>query len=124
MYNLVFRSNIDKWEFENSIKRTYGEKAFFDKDILFIEDKFEKYTLSVDINMDNLKVGDTVRHFKGNQYKIIGECIDANSGDPVFIYISLYEPYTVWCRPKKEFYDLVSVEENHLLHQPYRFIKL
>jgi len=123
MYTLMFRSNLDKWEFENRVREVYGDGASIKGDSLIIEDRFERYHLGVNVDIENFKCGDYIQHFKGGQYKIIGECKDATTNKDMFIYIALNSG-DVWCRPKEEFYDLIEPEKNTLMWQPYRFVRV
>ena len=125
--NLVARSNQDMWTFQNMVKQYYDNVTIDSLDnnsIITVEDKQEKYQITVNTNMDNFKIGDVIQHFKGPMYKIIGECTDANTSEDMFIYIALSTPFNIFCRPKKEFYDIVDIKKNYLLKQIYRFIKV
>ena len=129
MITLSTRSIQDMWTFEVLAREYFGEENIIGKtttegSFITITDKFEEYRLVVDDSTSDFAIGDIVRHFKGGIYKIIGECIDANSGEEMFIYIALDGPYNVYCRPKKEFYNIIPLDKNYLLMQIYRFVKI
>lgn len=125
-----FRSNTDKWDFLNSFKAYYEDntniKISDDAIFIYSDNPYQEVELQlvVNTNINNIKIGDIVRHFKGYFYKIIGECIDSETEEEMFIYIALYDDYKIWCRPKCMFYDILPVNENKSLLQPYRFIKV
>lgn len=50
------------------------------------------------------------RHYKGNEYEVLGEGIHTETEERLIIYKSLYEPYTIWVRPYDMFFETVTVE--------------
>jgi hypothetical protein len=58
-----------------------------------------------------IEKGSKYRHFKGNEYVILGIAIHTETGEELVIYQSIKEPEKVWARPKKMFLDYVDREE-------------
>lgn len=54
------------------------------------------------------KVGDIVRHFKGQLYRIEGFALNTETSEEMVIYLGLYAPYKMYCRPKEMFYSEVD----------------
>ena len=52
------------------------------------------------------------RHYKGNEYEVIGEGRHTETEERVVIYKGLYEPYDIWVRPYDMFFDTVEVDGN------------
>ena len=68
--------------------------------------------------MLNLKVGDIVKHYKGNYYQILGFATHTETLKDLILYAS-YDVETketwkvrVWARPKHMFDDIVDKENN------------
>ena len=104
MITLTARSNQDMWAFEDMLEQYYKDVNISNVDnnsFISIYDKVENYQVTVDVDADNFKIGDVIQHFKGSMYKIIGECIDANTSEDMFIYIALSAPFNIFCRPKE-----------------------
>lgn len=49
------------------------------------------------------------RHYKGNEYEVIGFAKHSETGEKLVIYISLYEDNEVWARPYNMFIETVEV---------------
>lgn len=49
------------------------------------------------------------RHYKGNEYEVIGFAKHSETGEKLVIYISLYEDNQVWARPYNMFIETVEV---------------
>jgi len=60
------------------------------------------------------------RHYKGNEYEVIGEGRHAETEERVVVYKALYEPYRIWIRPFDMFFESV-IEDG--VEQP-RFMKI
>jgi hypothetical protein len=50
------------------------------------------------------------RHYKGNEYEVIGEGVHTETEEKLVIYKSLYEPFTFWVRPYDMFFETVTVD--------------
>lgn len=68
--------------------------------------------------MFKLKVGDIVKHYKGNYYQILGFATHTERLEDLIIY-ALYNIETkeiweakVWARPKHMFEDIIDKENN------------
>lgn len=46
----------------------------------------------------------TYRHFKGNNYEVIGEAIDKLTHEGYIFYRQLYYPFGFWIRPRDMFF--------------------
>ncbi len=55
------------------------------------------------------------RHYKGNEYKVIGIAKHTESEEDLVIYRALHEPYQVWARPYKMFFETVKVDGEEIL---------
>ena len=71
-----------------------------------------------------LKPGDIVRHFKGNQYKILHIAKDSETMADVVVYRALYGERGVWVRPLEMFLSPVDREKYPDVQQTYRFEKV
>ena len=50
------------------------------------------------------------RHYKGNEYEVIGEGRHTETEERVVVYKALYEPYAIWVRPFDMFFESVVVD--------------
>jgi len=50
------------------------------------------------------------RHFKGNEYEVIGEARDSETLEPMIVYRALYGEHEMWARPLKSFIEDVVVD--------------
>jgi len=50
------------------------------------------------------------RHFKGNDYEVIGEVIHSETEERLVLYRALYGEYQLWVRPKALFCEHVIVK--------------
>lgn len=48
--------------------------------------------------MEEIKLG-RYRHFKGNEYEVIGIAKNSETLEPMVIYKALYDDGTLWVRP-------------------------
>lgn len=60
--------------------------------------------------MDSNNVTGTYRHYKGNEYEVIGIGQHTESEERLIIYKGLYEPYAIWARPYDMFFETVVVD--------------
>ncbi|HIL22444.1 MAG TPA: DUF1653 domain-containing protein, partial [Alcanivorax sp.] len=56
--------------------------------------------------MSDLKPG-RYRHFKGNEYQVIGLATHSESGETVVVYHPLYGDQALWVRPLAMFTETV-----------------
>ena len=63
------------------------------------------------MNMGNTGILGRYRHYKGNEYEVIGEATHTETEERLVVYKALYAPYAVWARPFSMFFDSVVVEE-------------
>ena len=59
--------------------------------------------------MDTLKPG-RYRHFKGNEYEVIGVARDSESLLPMVVYRALYGERGLWVRPAAMFNEVIERE--------------
>ena len=57
--------------------------------------------------MSEFKIG-RYRHFKGNEYKVIGVAKDSETLEPMVIYIPLYGEGGYWVRPLDMFTEIIE----------------
>ena len=50
------------------------------------------------------------RHYKGNEYEVIGEARHSETEEPFVVYRALYGEKGLWIRPLAMFFDSVMVE--------------
>ncbi len=79
--------------------------------------------------MQEIEVGKTYRHFKGNLYKVIDIVYDSESNNDkelkkVVIYEALYGEHLKWARPYDMFASKVDKEKYPDIKQVYRFEKI
>jgi hypothetical protein len=54
------------------------------------------------------------RHYKGNEYEVIGEAVHTESEEKLIIYRSLKDSNDVWARPYDMFFETVIVGEKEV----------
>lgn len=59
--------------------------------------------------MEKIKKG-VYRHYKGNEYLVIGEALNSETKEEMVLYQDL-ELEKIWCRPKKMFVETVETED-------------
>ena len=92
------------------------------KDIIWIKScyiKVEEYDLQ-SIRLKQM-IGSTVRHFKGNEYLVIGIGKNTETEEDMVIYKALYGDNIVYARPKDMFLSKVNKEKYPEVKQKYRF---
>ncbi len=52
------------------------------------------------------------RHYKGNEYEVIGEGTHTETEERFVVYKALYEPYGIWVRPYDMFFETVMIDGN------------
>lgn len=60
--------------------------------------------------MNDSDISGKYRHYKGNEYDVIGAGIDTETEARVVVYKSLTAPFTIWVRPYDMFFEVVTVE--------------
>ena len=60
--------------------------------------------------MKNTDITGHYRHYKGNEYEVIGEGIHTETEEKFIVYKSLYAPYTIWVRPYDMFFETVIID--------------
>lgn len=60
--------------------------------------------------MENTDITGRYRHYKGNEYEVIGEGTHTETEERLVIYKALYEPYAIWVRPFEMFFESVEVD--------------
>jgi len=64
--------------------------------------KIEDQEISVpEIHMKLIK--GFYRHYKGNTYRVVDECLNESDLEEMVLYRSIIKPSVLWVRPKKEF---------------------
>lgn len=66
-----------------------------------------------------LKTG-VYRHFKGNEYEVLGIGYDCDTTEEMVIYKALYGEGKIWIRRKTEFCDMV--ERDGKIFKRFEFI--
>jgi hypothetical protein len=50
------------------------------------------------------------RHYKGNDYEVIGEARHSETEEPFVVYRALYGERGLWIRPRAMFLDTVMID--------------
>lgn len=50
------------------------------------------------------------KHYKGNEYEVIGEATHTETEERLVVYKSLYPPFTLWARPYDMFFETVTMD--------------
>jgi hypothetical protein len=50
------------------------------------------------------------RHYKGNDYEVLGVACHSETGDPLVVYRCLYGDFSLWVRPLAMFTGTVMVD--------------
>jgi hypothetical protein len=82
----------------------------------------ETFSLTCDSNVsqNELKKG-IYRHFKGNEYEVLGIGLDCETLKETVIYRALYGERKIWLRPKDDFCELIF--KNGKVFKRFEFIK-
>ena len=49
------------------------------------------------------------KHYKGNVYRFILECVSSETLEPMIVYEAMYGDHQIWVRPKKMFEEMVTL---------------
>jgi len=63
--------------------------------------------------MNTLKLG-IYRHYKGSDYRVIGEARHSETEERMVVYQCLSDNDSLWVRPKEMFLELVEVDGKEL----------
>lgn len=69
--------------------------------------------------MNEIKLG-RYRHFKGNEYEVIGIAKNSETLEPMVIYKALYDGGTLWVRPASMWNE--TVERNGKVFKRFTYI--
>ena len=50
------------------------------------------------------------RHYKGNEYEVLGIGLHTETEEKLVVYKGLYEPYQIWVRSYDMFFETVIVD--------------
>lgn len=64
------------------------------------------------------------RHFKGNEYEILGVAHHSETEEPFVVYRALYGDYGLWVRPFEMFCEKVDKNTYPDAEQEYRFERI
>lgn len=59
------------------------------------------------------------RHYKGNDYQLIGVATHSETREPMVVYRALYGEYGLWVRPAAMWNELVEVDGEMVLRFQY-----
>ena len=54
------------------------------------------------------------RHYKGNDYRVMGIAHHSETQEPLVVYQALYGAHGLWVRPAAMFNEIVEVDGRHL----------
>ncbi len=77
------------------------------------------FKVEVNIFMDEIKLG-KYRHFKGNEYEVIGIAKHSETLEPMIIYKALYGEGGYWVRPASMWNE--TVERDGITYKRFTFI--
>lgn len=66
-------------------------------------------------------IGGKYRHFKGNEYMVVGVAKHSETLEDMVIYRKLYDDGGLWVRPKDMFLD--TVERNGRIFKRFTYIE-
>ncbi len=73
--------------------------------------------------MEDVKVGEIYRHFKGTYHQILNIAYDSETLEKMVVY-NHKDTSEVWVRPEKNFFDEISNRSDNITKQRYRFEKV
>jgi hypothetical protein len=50
------------------------------------------------------------RHYKGNEYEVVGTARHSETEEPLVVYRTLYGEFSLWVRPLAMFMETVEIE--------------
>jgi hypothetical protein len=62
---------------------------------------------------DNFKTG-IYRHYKGNEYEVIGVATHSETTEKLVVYRTLYGNFDLWVRPFSTFVETVRIKEEEI----------
>ena len=62
------------------------------------------------MGMENNTISGRYRHYKGNEYEVIGEGTHTETEEKLMIYRSVKDPAVIWVRPYEMFFEMVEVD--------------
>lgn len=60
----------------------------------------------------NVNIKGLYRHYKGNEYEVIGEGTHTETEEKLVIYRSVKDPAVIWVRPYEMFFETVEVDNS------------
>ena len=60
--------------------------------------------------MDEIKIG-RYRHFKGNEYRVLGTAKHSETQEELVVYQALYGTQELWVRPAEMWHETVERED-------------
>lgn len=54
------------------------------------------------------------RHYKGNEYEVVGLARHSETMEPLVVYRALYGEFGLWVRPREMFLESVDVDGKRL----------
>ena len=64
--------------------------------------------------MQEIKIGKTYKHYKGNLYKIIAFAKHSETGEDMIVYQSLNND-DIWVRPKYMWNEIVNINDKKVM---------
>ena len=62
------------------------------------------------MGMENNTISGRYRHYRGNEYEVIGEGTHTETEETLMIYRSVKDPAVIWVRPYEMFFEMVEVD--------------
>jgi len=62
------------------------------------------------MNQESHAITGIYRHYKGNEYEVLGVGLHTETEEKMVVYKALYEPYQIWLRPYGMFFETVIVD--------------
>jgi len=61
------------------------------------------------------------KHYKGNQYEVVGVAKHSETLEDLVVYRALYDKYDLWVRPLKMFLETIEIDDKKIPR--FRFIE-
>jgi len=71
------------------------------------------------MEINNIKIG-RYRHFKGNEYMVLGVAKHSETLEPMVVYQALYGEHGIWVRPASMWND--TVERDGKTYKRFEYI--